>query len=317
MFKNLFGKVFFITLSFFISLSFTFAQPPRRDDNRVRTVTVPFSIFTKEELKKNRIGEIVEAGDLIVTEDGEQQVILSIRSTAENPLELAILVQDDLSSSVNLELNRLADFIRHLPRGSRVMVAYIRGGTIQVRQKFTDDLDQAASSLRIVISNSSFGGNPYEGVREATKRFDALPAGRRALLLISDGLDISRGLDDLYSLQNLALEQAILNAQRRSIAVYSFYTTGSLTENPTSRFNLIGQSLLSKLSDETGGRAFFQGTQAPVSFEPFLKDLGITLTRQFALTYLSTHMKKGFHKVKITSTNPQIKIEHPDGYFYR
>ncbi len=78
-----------------------------------------------------------------------------------------------------------------------------------------------------------------------------------------------------------------------------------------------GQNLLNKLSDETGGRAFFQGSFSPVSFEPFFKDLRLALNRQFVLTYLSTHFKKGYHKVKVTSTNPEIKIGHPKSYNYK
>jgi hypothetical protein len=71
------------------------------------------------------------------------------------------------------------------------------------------------------------------------------------------------------------------------------------------------------LSDETGGRAFFQGSTAPVSFLPFFRDLSILLNRQFLLSYLSTHMKRGYHKVEVLSTNPEVKIEHPKGYYYR
>ena len=79
----------------------------------------------------------------------------------------------------------------------------------------------------------------------------------------------------------------------------------------------LGQSALAKLSDETGGRTFYQGSIAPVSLVPYLKDLIILLERQFALTYLSTHMKKGYHRVEVSSTNPDIRIEHPKGYYYR
>lgn len=316
--KDLLTKNFFYAFALIILFVFFIqAQPKERNDNRVRTVTIPISIFTKEELKKNRIGEFVDAGDLIVKEDGDQQVILSIRSVTENPLEIAVLIQDNLSSGVNLELRRIGDFIRRLPAGSRVMIAYLRGGSLQIRQKFTDDLEKAASALRIVASASSTFGNPYEGVGEAVKRFEALPAGRRAILLISDGIDDSRGGDNLSSLQSLVLDQAVLKAQRNGVAVYSFYTTSSFTDNGNSRLSLIGQGLLNKLSDETGGRAFFQGTGAPVSFDPFFKELNVTLTRQFALTYLSTHMKKGYHRIEINSTNPQIRIEHPNGYYYK
>jgi VWFA-related protein len=199
------------------------------------------------------------------------------------------------------------------------MVAYLRSGTTQIRQRFTDDLEKAAESLRIVIGSAAGGpNNPYEGVTESLQRFDALPTGRRAILLISDGLDPSRGLDASSILQSPDLERAILKAQRKSVAVYSFYSSASLTDNNNnSNLILLAQGALARLSEETGGRAFFQGSMSPVSLDPFFRDLDLALTRQFALTYLSTHMKKGYHKIQVNSTNPQVKIEHPKGYYYR
>jgi len=278
-------------------------------------MTIPISIFTKKELKERQYQEFVEAGDLTVKEDNDGQVILSIRSVSNTPLALAVLIQDDLTSNANLQLKSIADFIKTLPSGSRVMVAYLRGGTLQVRQKFTDDLDKAASSLRII---SGVGpSSPYDGVEEALKRFDALPTGRRAVLLVSDGLDASRGIDSSSPTQSIDLDQAIIKAQRKSVAVYSFYNAGSLTDGGSSLLVLNGQGSLSRLSEETGGRAFFQGSLSPISFEPFFRDLGAALNRQFALTYLSTHLKKGYYKVQVISTNPEVRIEHPKGYFYR
>src|SRR6267142_6657141 len=89
------------------------------------------------------------------------------------PLNLAILIQDDLSSRVGNELGVTRDFIRSLPNGSRVMVGYITSGTLQVRQPFTTDLSSAARSLRIPISSTSVSPyNPYVEVIEALRRFD-------------------------------------------------------------------------------------------------------------------------------------------------
>jgi hypothetical protein len=198
------------------------------------------------------------------------------------------------------------------------MVAYLRGGLMQIRQRFTDDLEKAASSLRIVVGSPSIAPrSPYDGVEDALKRFDALPNGRRAILLVSDGVDVSGGVDSSTPGQSLDLDNAILKAQRRGVAVYSFYSPTSLTANGNSRLVLNGQGSLDKLSEETGGRAFFQGSLAPISFEPFFKDLNLLLNRQFALTYLSTNSKKGYYKVQVESTNPEVKIEHPKGYYYR
>ena len=312
----------FSFLSLFLIL-FLFSAPISAQRNarvaqKARTVTIPISIFTKQELKDNQTEEIVRADRLIVRENNEEQEILSIRSVTGSSLALAVLIQDDLTSEFNNQLRDVARFIRNLPTGSRVMVAYLRGGSMQIRQRFTDDLEEAANSLRIAVGSSSVAPrSPYDGVEDALKRFDALPNGRRAILLVSDGVDVSNGIDGSSPVQSLDLDNAILKAQRRGVAVYSFYSPTSTTQRGNSRLILNGQGSLNKLSEETGGRAFFQGSVAPVSFEPFFRDLALLLNRQFALTYLSTNSKKGYYKVQVQSTNPEVKIEHPKGYYYR
>ena len=306
----------FITL--FSSLGFAQKKKKDKDKGKVRTMTIPVSIYTKEELKESQAKEFIEAGNIIVEENEKPQTILSIRSVRNTSLSLAVLIQDDLTGNINLQLKEIKNFIRNLPKGSRVMVAYLRSGKTQIRQKFTTDLEAAADSIRIVVGNSAVAPrSPYDGVQEMLKRFDALPTGRRAILLVSDGLDLSNGVSSISPTDSIDLDRAILKAQRKGVAVYSFYSTTRLTQSGNSRLVLNAQSSLSKLSRETGGRAFFQGTFTPISFEPFFKDLGLLLNRQFALTYLSTHMKKGYHKVKVYSTNPEIEIDHPKGYFYR
>lgn len=294
------------------------AENRRSETQKVRTVTIPISIFTRREIKENQTEEFVQAGNLSVKESGDEQTILSIRSVANTPLAIAVLIQDDLTANVNLQLDDIRKFIRGLPQGSRVLVGYLRGGALQIRQKFTEDLERAAKSIRIVAGSTAFSSsNPYEQLEEALKRFDALPLGRRAVLFVSDGLDASRGADSSSPSQSIDLERAIAKAQRKSIAVYSFYNASNLTDTGNSIFALNGQGSLNRLSDETGGRAFFQGTGSPISFEPFFRDLNAALNRQFALTYLSTHLKKGYYKIQVTSSNPDVRVEHPNGYFFK
>jgi len=125
------------------------------------------------------------------------------------PLNLAILIQDDLTSQVSNELKVTRDFIKALPQGSGVMVGYITTGTLQVRQPFTSDLDQAARSLRVVRSSTSASAyNPYVEVVEALRDFNNLN-GINAVLLISDGLDTSGGFDISSSGRTLDLDRAI------------------------------------------------------------------------------------------------------------
>ncbi len=294
-----------------------FSQTPEPKQT-VRTITIPISIFTKKELKENQAEEYVQADRLIVKEDKDEQQILSIRSVSSSPLSIAIVIQEDLTSNFNLQIKDIKEFISDLPKGTRVMVAYLRSGTIDVRQRFTQDLAMAAKSLRIVSGSSTLAPrSPYDGVSEVVARFEGVPAGRRAILLFSDGLDISQGLNLASILQSSGLERAARQAQRKSVAVYSFYSPTRATESGDSIYALASQGALAKLSEETGGRDFSHGSIAPLNYLPFFKDLTLSLSRQFSLTYLSTHMKKGYHKVEVTSTNPEVKIEHPKGYYLR
>jgi len=205
-------------------------------------------------------------------------------SRVTEPLNLAILVQDDLVSRVGNELKVTGEFIRALPAGSRVMVGYLRVGVMQVRQPFTTDLERAARSLRIPVGSTSAAPfNPYVEVVDALRRFDTGGPNRNALLLISDGLDVSRGFDFSSTVRSIDLDRAIREARKQGVTVYTFYAP---TVGLTSRNQLavsFGQSALNRLADETGGEAFFQGNSF-VSFDSYFKRLGRSINKQSAAT---------------------------------
>ncbi len=272
-----------------------------------RPVTIPVTIKAKKETELQNV-------DLTISEDGDPQTIISIRGVhPSSPITIALLVQEDLVS-VGPEIKELADFVRALPKGSKVMVGYLRTGSLQVKQKFTTDLEKAAKALRPPSGFANSGPyNPYVEVIEALKRFESQPLGRRAIVLVSDGLDISRGVDSSSPTQSVDLQRAVNEAQRRSVAIYGFYAP---TQVAASNRLLVSnaQSSLLRLSNETGGEAFFQGTGAPVSFEPFIRELDSSLQQQAALTFLSTHLKKGFHKIEIKSATPGVEVAYPSGY---
>ena len=193
------------------------------------------------------------------------------------------------------------------------MIGYIRPGSLEVRKKFTNELDKAAQGVRAPLGLASAGAyNPYVEIIEGLKRFDSQPMGRRAMVVISDGIDISRGIDSSSPSQSIDLHRAITEAQRRAVAIYAIFVPPAAT--PLQSLVLNGQSCLQRLADETGGRAFFQGTAAPVSFDPFLAEINLLMSRQLALTYRSTHPNKGFHKLDIKPLENDVEIRHPAGY---
>jgi VWFA-related protein len=286
----------------------SFAQDGRPRGN-AKPITVPVTVRLRD--AKPVEMRIV---DYLLREDGEMQTILSVRPPNESPMTLAVLIQDDLVSSVSVEARTIATFIRNQPGGSRVMVAYIRQGTLDVRRKFTNELPRAAESVRPPQGFASAAPfNPYVEIIEGLKRFDSQPLGRRAMIVVSDGVDVSRGLESSTPSQSIDLQRAINEAQRRSVAIYSIFAPAAGSPG-TSTISLNGQSCLERLSNETGGKAFFQGLSAPVSFDPFLKEIDTLLSKQIALTYLSTHPNKGFHKLDIKPLEKDVEIRHPSGY---
>ena len=302
-----------ITVGFVVFASSAFGQPQSvAGDGATRgpgkPVTVPVTIRVKEETELQNI-------DLSIHEDGEPQTIISLRGIGTNsPITLVVLIQEDLVPSVGNEIKDLAKFIRDLPKGSRVMVGYLRTGSLQVKQRFTTDLEKAASALRPptgFASNSPY--NPYVEVIEALKRFEGQPLGRRAILLVSDGLDISRGVESSSPTQSVDLQRAVNESQRRGVAIYSFYAP-SIVAAAHPELVPNAQSSLQRLSDETGGIPFFQGTGAPVSFVPFIRELDTSLQKQAALTFLSTHLGKGFHKLEVKSSTSGVRVAYPSGY---
>src|SRR5688572_33238314 len=72
----------------------------RRSRGAPRPVTVPVTI------KVNKPEAEIRVVDLLVREDGEVQSLLSIRRPSDNPVTLAVLLQDDLVSSIANEARR-------------------------------------------------------------------------------------------------------------------------------------------------------------------------------------------------------------------
>jgi hypothetical protein len=163
------------------------------------------------------------------------------------------------------------------------MVGYITSGTLQVRQPFTTDLEKAARSLRIpTASRSSSPFNPYVEVIEALRKFEKGGTNANALLLISDGLDTSRGFDSTAAGHTLDIDRTISEANKRHVSIFSFYAPSVGLSGHNRLAASYGQSSLNRVSKETGGRAFFQGTDGFVTFDSYFSRLRETLNRQYA-----------------------------------
>ncbi|HEY6333693.1 MAG TPA: hypothetical protein VI756_30530 [Blastocatellia bacterium] len=285
------------------------STPPTSTGDRTIPVTV------ESTSKKAAASGQLKADDFTVRESDRPQTILSVMPAAQAPPIVEVLIQDNLTSRLDNEIRGLKDFIVTLPPGSQVLTGYITVGSLSVAQNFTPDLRKAADSLRI-IRGAAAGSpyNPYVELIEGLKRFDSQPAGRRVVLLISDGLDISRGYSNADPNESIDLGRAIRDAQDRGVAVFSFFAPGP----GTGRLNMLsnfGQGSLLRLTQETGGHAMFEGTEL-VTFSPFLKELKELLGSQYLITYHSMSTNAGFRPIAV-STETGAKLLYPKGYWVK
>src|SRR2546423_10827766 len=116
------------------------AQDGRPSRGAPKPVTVPISIRVRRSAPVE-----MKFVDFILREDGELQREISRRSQVDSPMTLAILFQDDLVSSVAVEIKNIAKFNRHKPGGDRGMGAFIPPTWLQVAREITKPFGQRAS----------------------------------------------------------------------------------------------------------------------------------------------------------------------------
>ncbi len=270
-------------------------------------VVTPVPRGEKEEI----VAAKLQGSDFAVYENKVRQRILNVRPAGDVPTTIAIVIQDNLNWRVNNEIKGLREFISKLPAGTRVMTAYLGLGGAIVMQEPTTDRKQAADSLRVIRSSSfPLTFSPFDGVADAAGHFNQTNE-RRLMIVISDGLDMSRGFGGASPTMSIGLDRAISECQRRGVAVYTIYAP--VGERRYGRFDLnYGQGSLIRLADETGGESYFTSIEF-INFAPYLEEFIETSRRQWIITYRSSSLGTKFRKVAVT-TDFDIHLHHTAGY---
>jgi len=281
-------------------------QAPNHDEAQVRT-TVSVEARHGTEIPA------ITREDVIV-EEGHNHDRVAGWIPAQGPnagLDLLVLVDDSSASSLDLQLGDLRTFINQQPPTASIGVGYIQNGTVQMVQNFTQDHASAAKSLRLPLgAEAGIDASPYFSISDFVKHWQPNPATpRREILMISDGVDTyyGGGPDDPY------VDEAIADAQRAGVTIYSIYTPGSgHAGHSFFRINW-GQTYLAELSDKTGGESYWMGFGSAVSFAPFLDQLARQLQHQYLLTFIPKPEKKaGLQRVRLATEVSNAELVYAD-----
>jgi hypothetical protein len=256
------------------------------------------------------------------------QVTQLIPAQGENAtLQLVILIDDTLDTSVGNNLTDLKEFIKAQPSSTVISVGYMANAGVNMVQNFTADHEQAANAVRLPRGAFSTMDSPYLSLISLAKGWQQQNV-RREVLMVTDGIDRLRGETPqasrlgpnfgapvYHSMPTISVDanSASEISQRYNVIVHSIYSPGVGRAGRSSWDLELGLSGLTKIANETGGECYSLGTSNLVSFKPYLERFQKTLNNQYYLVFLATPKKKaGLQRVNIQTEASNSEIAAPD-----
>ncbi len=244
--------------------------------------------------KNGRMVPGLTADDFIIEEDGVKQQVSLFSRERELPLTLALLV--DVSPSVApffAEEKRTAAAFLHSVLGERdlaLVIAFDRYVTLM--QDYSEDLPTLMRAITDLDLSKS-GTSLFDAVYLAANDKLAREAGRKAIVILSDGEDTTSKFD---------MGKAMIAAQRSDAVIYSISNSG----NPKT---------LRVMSEDTGG-AFFKIKQTG-DYEKIFDQIALELRTQYSIAYHSSNPARDgkFRRIKIVAQNDNLHVRARKGYY--
>jgi len=307
------------------------SQTPDQDDViRVETdvTNLPFTAMDKQ----RRFITTLRQEDLRVLEDGVPQTLFTFQRETDRPLAIAFLIDVSISQETTLPEEKAAAraFIEKVIKSNKDQVALIPfTGLAYLEQPLTRDLLSVYRVLqRIDVAVPAYlgAGRPLTGIptgpglpappdEGTTAIWDAVAltsnnvlanaAGlrRRAIILLSDGLNTAGRLNQKEAINRVLAAEAVV------------YAIGIGSERDG-----LDRGSLRDLAQRTGGRAFFPDKKFDLNAA--FAEIEQELRTQYLIAYSSTNKKRdgSYRKITIEITNPELKkekleVRHRPGYY--
>ena len=306
---------------------------------------------------RDKHGQIVNnltKDDFKLEEDGRPQTIRYFAKESDLPLTLGLLVDTSMSQRHVLEQERIASyaFLEHLMREDKDKAFVIH---FDWEIELLQDLTSSRKKLNIALEkldNPEFeqsgggGGGPggsgghhrgggttlYDAVFLASDELMQKQQGRKALIILSDGVDTG---------SKVTLSRAIEAAQRANTLVYSILFSdkdaygggymggmgggmgrhggGGMGRGGPMGYpqqsHPDGKKVLEQISKQTGGR-FFEVSKKQ-SIDEIYASIEEELRNQYSLGCSpdKADAAPGYHKIHLTTTQKDLLVQTRDGYY--
>jgi VWFA-related protein len=328
------------------------------------------NVLTTVRDKKNNIVNDLTKDDFALTEDGRTQEIHYFTKESDLPLTLGLLVDTSLSQRRVLDQERAASetFLDHMVREDKDKAFIIHfDREVELLQDLTASHKKLEDSLALLQTEApqfdqTAGNTPpdpdpdqgrggrgggranhgggtllYDAIYLASNELMQKLSGRKALIILSDGVD--RGSKE-------TLTYAIETAQRADTIVYSIlFKDDQANDNGGNHTGFgfpgmggpgggmgrhggrgypspeeshpDGKKILDQISKATGGRLFEASKKLPV--DEIYAQIEEELRSQYNLGYTPARVEgttgAGYHKIQLTTRKKDLVVQTRDGYY--
>jgi Ca-activated chloride channel homolog len=301
------------------------------DSDVVRVETDLTNILFSAVDKQRRFVTTLKQEDIRVLEDGQPQEVFSFYRQTDLPLSLAILIDTSVSQERTLPEEKAAalQFVDAVIRPEKDEVAVVSfTGESTLEQGLTGSVSRVRRALervQFVAPSGYIGGGQTTGTPPISGTGQSLAAStavwdaiwvtsdevlsqtsdktRRAIILLTDGVD--------YASQK-KINDAIDRAIKADAVIYSIGIGDAMYDG-------VNEGGLKKVSERTGGRAFFPRDEADL--RAAFAQIQEELRSQYLVAYSPTNKNRdgSYRKVQIEVANPQMKknlrLTYRQGYF--
>ncbi len=289
------------------------AQEPTLFSTEVKVVNLLANVRGKNgELIRN-----LSKDDFVLSEDGRPQTIRYFSTESDLPLTLGLMVDTSMSQHRVVESERAASFrfVDQVLREKLDKVFLVQFDmAVEVRQKLTSsrrDLEKALEqvntpTMRQLELQRGGGTLLYESVGIAARDIMRPLQGRKALIILSDGVDFG---------SEIPVSTAIEEAQRADTLIYSIVFSDATYYGGFSGGEAEGRAVLQRMSRETGGSCFEVSKR--LSLDDIFAAIQNELRSQYNLGFVSDQAVRisEFRKLQLKTKTKGLLVQSQTRYW--
>jgi Ca-activated chloride channel family protein len=279
------------------------AQEAQRPTFRSRVAVVPISAVVRD--SRNRIVKDLRREDFEVREEGQPRRVLEFSANADGPVSVAVLLDTSGSMGIASNLARGKDVAArllermHPERDEMALFTFHK--VLQEQVPFTSD----PARLRGALDEVKAWGTTslYDAIGETARRLSQRAAARRAVVVVSDGLDTS---------SRLTPHEAAVLASAIDVPVYVVAVV-SPVDHPSHQLSLVPATAgggLRDLAEYTGGEAFHVSAD---DSSPTADALLSALRHQYFLA-IESSSAPGFYNLQVLTSRKGLQVRARRAY---